>query len=103
MNTTSTTTENTESKAETKLSRQKEMEKDRKVFVRRKVCWFCAKKIEPDWKDSNTYLWVVNEFGKISPSRITGVCPKHQRSVSRSIKRSRCIGLIKYTSNVMIQ
>jgi small subunit ribosomal protein S6 len=51
----------------------RDLDKDRKMFSRRKSCWFSAKKTSPDWKDPSSYAWLVNEFGKISPARVTGL------------------------------
>ncbi len=76
-----------------------DIEKDRRMFSRKKSCWFCAKKSDPDWKDSSSYNWLINEFGKISPARITGLCAIHQRKATSAIKRGRNIGLISYISN----
>jgi ribosomal protein S18/ribosomal protein S6 len=77
----------------------RESDKDKKMFSKRKSCWFSAKKTEPDWKDPSTYSWLVNEFGKISPQRITGLRPRYQRMATTAIKRGRCMGLISYLSN----
>ena len=77
----------------------RDLDKDRKAFSKRKSCWFSAKKTEPDWKDPNSYAWLVNEFGKISPARVTGLRPKYQRMATSAIKRGRCMGLISYMSN----
>lgn len=74
-------------------------EKERKMFSKRKSCWFSAKKTQPDWKDPSSYSWLVNEFGKISPARVTGLRPKFQRMSTTAIKRGRCMGLISYMSN----
>ncbi|MFT6631366.1 MAG: ribosomal protein S18/ribosomal protein S6 [Bacteriovoracaceae bacterium] len=74
-------------------------EKEKKMFSKRKSCYFSAKKTSPDWKDPSTYSWLVNEFGKISPARVTGLRPKHQRAATSAIKRGRCMGLISYMSN----
>lgn len=68
-------------------------EKDRKRFVRKKSCWFTAKKIDADWKDPATYMWLVNEFGKISPARVSGVTRQHQKKATTAIKRARQIGI----------
>lgn len=76
-----------------------EMEKDRKKFARRKTCWFSAKNISADWKDPATYSWLVNEFGKISPSRVSGISRKHQRFVTTAIKRARQVGIVSHMSN----
>lgn len=74
-------------------------EKEKKLFARRKTCYFSAKKTAPDWKDPSSYAWLVNEFGKISPARITGLRPKYQRMATTAIKRGRCMGLISYINN----
>lgn len=69
-----------------------------KRFARRKDCWFKANNISADWKDPETYRWLVNEFGKISPARISGVSRKHQRIATTAIKRARQIGIASYVS-----
>lgn len=77
----------------------KDAEKEKKMFQKRKSCYFSAKKTEPDWKDPSSYAWLVNEFGKISPARVTGLRPKFQRMATTAIKRGRCMGLISHMSN----
>ena len=74
-------------------------EKERKMFAKRKSCWFSAKKCKPDWKDTTSYSWMVNEFGKISPARVTALRPRYQTSGTTAIKRGRCMGLISYLSS----
>ncbi len=74
-------------------------DKDKKMHSKRKSCWFSAKKTSPDWKDPKSYAWLVNEFGKISPARITGLTPTFQRRANESIKRGRNMLLISYQSN----
>jgi small subunit ribosomal protein S6 len=74
-------------------------DKDKKMHSKRKSCWFSAKKTSPDWKDPKSYSWLVNEFGKISPSRITGLTPTFQRRANEAIKRGRNMLLISYQSN----
>ena len=78
---------------------RKDRDKERRLFAKKKSCWFTANKTSPDWKDPSTYAWLVNEFGKISPARITGLTPKFQRKSTEAIKRGRCVGLISYISN----
>lgn len=74
-------------------------DKDKKMHSKRKSCWFSAKKTSPDWKDPKSYSWLVNEFGKISPARITGLTPTFQRRANEAIKRGRNMLLISYQSN----
>jgi small subunit ribosomal protein S6 len=71
----------------------------KKKFSRSRSCWFESKNILPTWKDPATYTWLLNEFGKISPQRVTGISRKYQRFVDTEIKRARNVGIISYVSN----
>jgi small subunit ribosomal protein S6 len=74
-------------------------DKDKKMHSKRKSCYFSATKTQPDWKNPKSYSWLVNEFGKISPARITGLTPTFQRRSNEAIKRGRNMLLISYQSN----
>ena len=64
---------------------------------RNKSCFFCANKDkEIDYKDIRTLQRFVTDRGKIVPRRITGNCAKHQRALTREIKRARAIALLPY-------
>lgn len=76
-----------------------DMEDDRRKFAKRKSCWFTAKKIKADWKDPQTWNWLVSEFGKISPARVSGISKKHQRFANSAIKHARNLGVSSYLSN----
>lgn len=66
---------------------------------RKKVCQFCQEKATSiDYKEIGKLKKYVTERGKILPRRITGACAKHQRMVTRAIKRSRSIALLPYTA-----
>ena len=65
---------------------------------RRKVCTFCADKIESiDYKDSGLLKKMVAENGKILPKRMTGTCAGHQRELTTAIKRARHVALLPFT------
>ena len=65
---------------------------------RRKVCYFCANKIEEiDYKEVATLRKYTSERGKILPRRISGTCARHQRMVTSAVKRARYIALLPYT------
>ena len=67
---------------------------------RRKVCQFCANKIEHiDYKDIARLNKCISERAKILPRRITGTCAKHQRQLTTAIKRARQIALMPYVSD----
>ena len=67
---------------------------------RRKVCQFCADKIEHiDYKDIKRLSKCVSERSKILPRRVTGTCAKHQRQVTTAVKRARTVALLAYISD----
>src|SRR5512146_2845934 len=69
-------------------------------FRRRKVCKFCADKIDDiNYKDVKLIGPVVPERGKILPRRISGTCAMHQRKLQTAIKRARQIALIPYVTD----
>ena len=63
---------------------------------RKKVCVFCGKDSEIDYKDVAKLKRYVSERGKILPRRITGTCAKHQRALTVAIKRARHVALMPY-------
>ena len=77
------------------------MGRKKKVFFRRrKVCRFCADKINTaDYKDVKFLQQYIVERSKILPRRISGTCAKHQRMVQQAIKRARHIALLPFTSD----
>ncbi len=67
---------------------------------RRKVCAFCAEKVEEiDYKDAAKLKRFTSERAKILPRRITGTCAKHQRQLTTAIKRARHIAILPYTAD----
>ena len=69
-------------------------------FRRRKVCKFCADKIDDiNYKDVKLLTSFVPERGKILPRRISGTCAMHQRKLQTAIKRARQVALIPYVTD----
>ncbi|MDY0003281.1 MAG: 30S ribosomal protein S18 [Polyangia bacterium] len=69
----------------------------RKRFGRRKVCRFCADRaIAIDYKAPQVLRYFISERGKIVPRRISGNCAKHQRQVTRAVKRARMLALMPF-------
>ena len=67
---------------------------------RRKVCIFCADKIEfIDYKDSAKLRKFISERGKILPRRISGACAVHQRELNTAIKRARNMALLPFVTD----
>ena len=67
---------------------------------RRKVCMFCADKVQNiDYKDIARLRRYMSERAKILPRRVTGTCAAHQRELTVAIKRARHLALLPYTSD----
>ena len=67
---------------------------------RPKSCRFCSVKkqmLDIDYKNSTFLKGFLTERGKILPSRISGICARHQRSVSGEIRKSRVMALLPYS------
>src|SRR5438128_10051088 len=72
----------------------------RTLFRRRKVCKFCADKIDDiNYKDVKLLGPFVPERGKILPRRISGTCAMHQRKLQVALKRARQIALVPYVTD----
>jgi small subunit ribosomal protein S18 len=72
----------------------------RPMFRRRKVCKFCADKIDDiNYKDTKLLMPFVPERAKILPRRISGTCAMHQRKLRVAIMRARQLALIPYTAD----
>ncbi len=69
-------------------------------FRRRRVCKFCADKIDYiNYKDVRLLMPFIPERGKIQPRRISGTCAKHQRALQTAISRARQLALIPYVTD----
>ena len=69
-------------------------------FRRRRVCKFCAEKIDYiDYKDVRLLAPFLPERGKIQPRRISGTCALHQRKLQVAIKRARQLALVPYVTD----
>ena len=88
--------------------RNKKEDKDKKggdrprggFFRRRRVCKFCAEKIDYiNYKDVRLLAPFLPERGKIQPRRISGTCALHQRKLQVAIKRARQLALIPYVTD----
>jgi small subunit ribosomal protein S18 len=79
---------------------QREGQKQFRPRKKKKVCYFCADKMEQiDYKDIVRLKKNLSERSKILPRRITGTCAKHQRQLTIAVKRARQLALIPYVSD----
>lgn len=68
----------------------------KRLFVRKRVCFFCSHDVAIDYKDIEQLRRYIIESGKIKPRRITGACAKHQRALTRAIKLARVMALLPF-------
>ncbi len=67
------------------------------VKKRTKVCQFCKASIdEMDYKEIGRIRRFTSSRGKILSVKVTGTCAKHQRMLSKTIKRARFLGMLPY-------
>ena len=70
------------------------------LHFKKKSCRLCAEKVKAiDYKECDMLKRFTTERGKILPSRFSGNCAKHQRLVSRAIKRARIAALLPFISD----
>lgn len=67
----------------------------RRISNNRK-CPFCTENTEVDYKDTPLLSKYISERGKIVGRGKTGICAKHQRHLTRSIKRARYLALLPF-------
>lgn len=69
----------------------------RRFVRRRRYCKFCAERVENiDYKNVELLKPFISERGRIIPRRISGVCSKHQRQLSKAVKRARHLALLPF-------
>ena len=79
------------------MKENKPVRKNYKKTSRKKVCVFCQEKVEViDYKDVARLKKFITEGGKIVPRRMSGTCAKHQRELSKAIKRARVAALLPF-------
>lgn len=67
---------------------------------KKRVCRFCEEgTVYIDYKDEKRLAKFTTEQGKIIPKRTSGVCAKHQRMLTRAIKRARLLALLPFVDN----
>ncbi len=64
---------------------------------RRRVCSFCAEKIDHiDYKNVDLLSRSLTDRGRLRGRRRTGTCAKHQRRLAVAVKRARHLALLPF-------
>jgi small subunit ribosomal protein S18 len=84
-------------KMRTKNNSSSPRSQKRYYLSRKKYCAFCKDRIAlVDYKNVKLLENFISETGKIFPSRMTGTCSYHQKLLTKAIKRSRIMALLKF-------
>jgi len=67
-----------------------------KRLIRAKRCPLCEAGIVVDFKDVQVLRKYISERGKILGRARTGICSKHQRQITRGVKRARYVALLPF-------
>jgi len=75
------------------------LRRDRGRKPKKKICSYCVDKIDSiDYKQYEKLKRFVTERGKVLPRRISGNCARHQRQLTRAIKKARIMALLPFTT-----
>jgi small subunit ribosomal protein S18 len=80
--------------------RKTETERKPAVVRAKKTCAYCDEKKTPSYTDTVGLKRFTSGRGKIVGKSRSGVCSKHQRAVTREIKRARLLALLPFTLRV---
>jgi len=77
------------------------MKDKKKRFPKRKIivpkhCYFCKEEKMPWYSDIASLQKFVSDRGKIITRTRTGLCAKHQRRLTASIKHARHLALLPF-------
>ena len=65
-----------------------------------RVCFFCKEEMSPSLGDIATIERFLSDRGKIVGSVRSGICAKHQRNLTREVKRARFLALLPFVQRV---
>jgi small subunit ribosomal protein S18 len=94
------------------MARGSKQRKQRKPLVRNVTpasqrrekgkCFFTEAGIEYiDYKNTEQLGRYINDQGKLLPRRITGTSAKHQRQLTRAVKRARHLALLPFVADTL--
>lgn len=70
--------------------------RSRKPKVVKRNCMFCKEKKEPTYREVEVLRNFVTDRGKLIPLTRSGVCQKHQRKITASVKHARHLALLPF-------
>ncbi|MFH1601604.1 MAG: 30S ribosomal protein S18 [Candidatus Shapirobacteria bacterium] len=77
----------------------KKVKRKKPRILRNLACDFCEGSKEPSYKDYLDLKKYLNIRGGILSRNKTGICAKHQRQTTQSIKRARHLSLLPFVTS----
>ncbi len=75
------------------------IKKSSNIVFRNKECYFCINGINDiDYKEIRILQKFLSGYAKIMARRRSGLCYKHQRKFTASVKRARIMALIPFVN-----
>lgn len=76
------------------------LSRGKKTVKKTLPCYFCKSKIdEVGYKDTELISRFLTSRGKIIGRVYSGTCARHQKSLSKAIKRARALSLLPYVES----
>ena len=72
----------------------------KKIRKSNKPCEYCVNKTQPDYKNVDGLKVGLSNKMRVVARVYSGLCLKHQRKLTREIKRARHMGLIPFVQKV---
>lgn len=75
---------------------------EKRKFNRRKIkpapknCFFCKEKKEPSLAQIDVVRRFLTERGKIVSQERNGLCAKHQKAITKTIKQGRVLAMLPF-------
>lgn len=84
-----------QSKPKRSTGREGGSRRSRREMTVARECKICTDSVVIDYKQPDLLKKFLTERGKILPRRISGNCARHQRAITRAIKRARVMLLVR--------
>ncbi len=78
------------------MAERKNLRKTRRQQEKVGECFFCKEKQNPAFLNQEILSRFTSERGKILPRLRSGICAKHQRKLTREVKKARYMALLPY-------
>lgn len=67
---------------------------------KKRECKYCKKGDKPDYKKPEDLMGFLSDRGKIIGRSKNWMCAKHQKMMSREVKRARYLAMLPYVQSI---